>query len=443
MREDRTMTKITRTEAPQQGRALVVMPFGTKPINSEGALFNFDLLWSDVLSPVIESVGMAPERLDSIYGPQGLLDLIQVAIQRAEVVIADFTTKSTNVAAEFMLALAYGKRLLVITQDEQCIPTDFRGLNRYIRYSPDAFEMRKFERELALHIEALRQQPAEEMDLVPLVNYATTAAPATVVAAQAEFVCVRTDTGTLGVLSREDVDWGRLIPDMTRRFRIGAVLNGRFVIDHNRQAARYTLLDYTQGNPWANIQARLQVGSEITGTVRRVRDGVGVFVAVHGAVNGLIPMNTIRDRVPEVGDEVGAIITRLNPEERRITLRLRSESANRVVSPQADPGVRRTRVPSTRLPEVGMRADGEVVRVDPAEAGRGGFLLVRLPDMPRPAMLLLKDMSEDLSADFRNGQVDEGELIYVEVTMVDHAKAKVLLRDLPEPADRASEAAAA
>ena len=108
---------------------------------------------------------------------------------------------------------------------------------------------------------------------------------------------------------------------------------------------------------------------------------------------------------------------------RKISLVMRSSgSTGRSPSAQA--------LAATR---VGDRAFGTVTRVMPERDGRTGYLLLRLPSQTRPAMLLAKEMSDDLCADLNNGHIELDEEVFVEVISVDKATGKVLLRELPEP----------
>jgi hypothetical protein len=92
------------------------------------------------------------------------------------------------------------------------------------------------------------------------------------------------------------------------------------------------------------------------------------------------------------------IVTRLDAEQRRIALRLKN-----VVGRPAQPGL----VPILVSP--GRRGTGRVVKAVSEADGRGGYVLVRLADGTRPALLLARDMTADLRLDLNNGHVEIGE----------------------------------
>lgn len=409
--------KLTRTMTPEQGKVFFAMPFGEKPVRGEP--FDFDAFYTDECVPVVrDECGMQPVRGDEIYGSQGVLDAVWVGMQQAELVVADFTTRSANVALEFGWAVLLGKRIVVVTQEPEDIPTDVRGLYRYIGYQDSFKDLRRFREELALQLKALREQPAEEMALLPMPTAGSmTASPARVILADREYVVVEDDLGRRGVLGNGDVDHTRLIKDMTRRFPVGSRLEGAFVVDPMRSEMRYTLTG-GEANPWPLLARQFPIGATLRRNVVNAVDGIGVFVHLEHNVNGLVPAGQFGGPLPGPGTELSVCVVRMDERRRQVTLRLDGSVAS----------ARQT----GRLAGVGWHGDGEVVRVVPEQGGRGGYLLVRLPEVDRPAMLLVKDMSEDLRHDLNNGHVELGEEITVEVLSVDTRSGKTLLRELPE-----------
>jgi small subunit ribosomal protein S1 len=92
----------------------------------------------------------------------------------------------------------------------------------------------------------------------------------------------------------------------------------------------------------------------------------------------------------------------------------------------------------SKNPLIGQQGYGRVRKAVPYRDGRGGYILLEISGRDRPAMLLARDMTEDLREDLDNGQVDVGEEIYVEVTRINEADDKVFLRELPDPEDESS-----
>jgi small subunit ribosomal protein S1 len=320
----------------EEGMVFVAMPFRTK----NG--FDFDDLYPTILKPTIEECGLTPIRADSIYESQELLVNVWRGIQKAEVVPADFTTRSPNVALEFGWALLLGKRIVLLVQDDQDIPSDIRGRYRYISYSSHYTHMGKMAEQLRERLETIRNEPTTEMMISPMPGGGAESVPVTVESLSEEYAVVRTETGRRGVLGNADVEYSRVIKDMTRRFAVGDQLNGAF------EGGRYTLLA-GQTNPWPQLAAEYRPGKVLTSHVAKVIDGVGAFVHVDQGVNGLLPREQLHRQSLVQGMRVEVKIVRLDADNRRITLQL-----ERVI----DAGPERAAV-GTSLPQVG---DGATAR---------------------------------------------------------------------------------
>lgn len=417
------MTALQRRYHPETGSVFCIVPFSDKLVGDR--MFPFDEMYAQVLAKCIEMAGMTPSRLDTIYGQQGMRELIWDSVQKAELLIVDFTGRSANVAYELGMATVLNKRFISITQDENDIPSDIRGQNRFLKYSADAFGMRKFEGELVAQLEALRQEPADEMSLVPLLPGTETVA-ATIVDVQTDYALVRTVEGKLGILKGADVDYGKIVSDMHRRFRVGAEVQGAFVYDIARMEPKFTLLA-GQENPWGLVASKYPIGSSLTARVTSVAEHIGAFVRVLGPVTGLVPRSTMgTEPLPEVGTDVEVTVTHLDTTQRKITLQLKHTH-----TPTASVTIAR---PALQLPTVGDRFVGTVTRTVPEANGRGGYALLKLAGYPRPAMLHAKHMEADLRADLNDNQIANGDEIDVEVVSVDPTTNRVLLRDLGEEA---------
>lgn len=222
-------------------------------------------------------------------------------------------------AIEFARAILLGKRIIILTQDEGDIPTDVRGLYRYIKYSEYFDDVEHMRQELSAQLEAIREEPSAEKMLTPMIN-STEPAPARVIALDTEFITVRTDDGRRGILANTDIAWGQIIKDMTRRLTIGQQVNGAFVTD--RKGIRYTLLA-GQTNPWHKLIADYPPGTRLTSEVQTVIAGVGAFVHVAHGVNGRISSSDLAAH-PHLkrGHKVEVTVTKPDADRRHINLRL-------------------------------------------------------------------------------------------------------------------------
>ena len=128
--------KLRRDCRPDPTSIFVAMPFGTRTL-ANGEQFDFDDFYTEVIVPTCAKAGMTACRADEVYGQGDLTDTAWHGLQAASLVITDFTAGSCNVAAEFALALALGKRIIVLAQDSDDIPSDVPGHFRYIEYGRD------------------------------------------------------------------------------------------------------------------------------------------------------------------------------------------------------------------------------------------------------------------------------------------------------------------
>jgi hypothetical protein len=422
--------RLTRDEQTVPGNVLVIAPFGKKTLRN-GDEFDFDWLHQDVISSVVAETGMTPVRADSVYGPANVLDVVWRGIQQAEVCIVDFSCRTPNVAMEYMAAKLIGKRMIYLAQHSDDIPSDVRGL-RHIPYTPLYADMARMRAELRQQLEAMRVEPAQEMALIPLVTGGVTPARAQVVSVSTDFAVVRAADGALGVLSGEDVDWSRIITDMTRYCAVGDWLDGAFEM-LQAGGTKYTLLSGQQ-NPWHRLETTHPVGHTFTGTVHSVRQA-GVFVRVSGPVNGLVPHSSLPSGTEFVpGSQVEVTVLSVESRRRRVTLAL--AQGRRPV------GAGRTG-PVVPLPSVGValheQLEGEVVKIAPE--GQGGYVLLRIPSRERPVFLHCSAMSGQLRHDLNHDGIELGEILDVEVTSINVHQDKVCVRDVePEDAEEAEQA---
>jgi len=427
--------KLARDCRPEPNMLFWAAPFGVKQL-SGGQSFDFDAFYSDVIVPACEAADMKIVRADEVYGKGDIAETAWHGIQRASIVLTDFTARSCNVAAEFALSLALGKRIVVLTQDPEDIPSDVRGHFRYIQYGNDWQSINRLRDELAKELPAAMEQPSTEMILMPMHNGGVNPVPGEVVIADRDFVMVLTDDHRRVVLNATDVDPRRIISDMAKRFPVGTRVEGSFEVDLAGNV-KYTLIP-GQLNPWPALELAFGPGTDFRSRVDSVVPGIGVFVHVAHGVNGLVPEQRLGGRQLSPGDDVEVAVTTFDPERRRIGLRLdRIVQVGRgasdgvgVGSPGASSGG-----PRSPLPAVGDVLVGSVSRIAPEANGSGGFILLRVPGQHRPVMLHCTSMTEDLRADLRDGFVELDEEISVEVTRVDERSGKVLVRDLPEPDD--------
>ncbi|MET7284189.1 hypothetical protein ABZS29_38505 [Kribbella sp. NPDC005582] len=421
------MFKLTRKYSPKgDGWVFVIMPFKQKLVGPEGdqKLFDFDGFYDKILAPTIEAAGLKPRRADGMYGKGGILETISQGIQEADLVLADFSGRNPNVSAELMLSFAFGKRVVLISQRMDDIPIDFQG-DRVQKYPGDLnyLDVEEFRRTLVKELVAVQAELPDEMEFAPLKGFAPEDAPGQVLSVDRERAVVQIDgTTDIYLLSGRDVDWNRVVTDLTKKFRVGQPVRGSIV--HNPDGGKfYSLLDYSKGNPWISIQEQFEVGSVITNSpVRKVLPGVGAFIKVRDDVNALLPEKEFNGASPQMGDCVDVAITRLDANERKVAVALRGRAKPADVRPIGP------------MPEVGFATWATVSRIVPEADHKGGFVLLRLPGFPRLAMLHVSRMSTEIRALFSSGNLSEDEELYVRVVEVSPERGKTLLEDVDPPA---------
>jgi hypothetical protein len=98
-------------------RAFVVMQF-SEPYNS---------LYSEVIKPVAESMGLEAYRADDVYKPGIILQDIIRGILEAEVMIAEITPVNANVFYELGYAHALDKPTILLAEGRSELPFDIRS----------------------------------------------------------------------------------------------------------------------------------------------------------------------------------------------------------------------------------------------------------------------------------------------------------------------------
>lgn len=101
----------------------VITPFGGQ----------FDDTYKKVIIPAVEAGGYKPIRGDDVYSTREVIADIFHEIRSASVLVADVSGKNANVNYELGIAHAFNKPVVIIAQQIEDIPFDYRHL-RFIIY---------------------------------------------------------------------------------------------------------------------------------------------------------------------------------------------------------------------------------------------------------------------------------------------------------------------
>jgi small subunit ribosomal protein S1 len=143
-------------------------------------------------------------------------------------------------------------------------------------------------------------------------------------------VFVGLEEGIDGLVHVSDISWTEQIKHPSEKFNKGDMVEA-VVLKIDKENEKFSLgIKQLQDNPWNEILEKYPVGTEVTGPVTNVAD-FGAFVKLEDGIEGLIyssELSTERvdnpsDIVSE-GQEVTALVTRVDPIEQKISLSIRA-----------------------------------------------------------------------------------------------------------------------
>ena len=146
---------------------------------------------------------------------------------------------------------------------------------------------------------------------------------------------VELEEGVEGLVHVSEMSWSKKVKNPSKVVSPGDTVEA-VVSDVNRDARRISLsLKDTLPDPWENVVQKYAVGSAVKGKVRNLTD-FGAFVEIEEGVDGLVHVSdmswTRRVKHPseilKKGDEVDAIITSIDQENRRISLSIKEFQPN-------------------------------------------------------------------------------------------------------------------
>jgi small subunit ribosomal protein S1 len=155
-------------------------------------------------------------------------------------------------------------------------------------------------------------------------------------------------------------------------------------------------------DPWKAALAELKEGDRVSGKVVRLQP-FGAFVELRPGIDGLIHVSALSDRriahpkdVVKVGQEVTVTIEKIDPAEKKLSLRLFREDAE----PPASPAEEKVPAPKKERAKVGQIVAGKVDRIEPY----GVFLTFPGGQGLVPASETGTERGTDLKRHFQIGQ---------------------------------------
>ncbi len=143
-------------------------------------------------------------------------------------------------------------------------------------------------------------------------------------------IFVGLEEGIDGLVHVSDISWTEQIKHPGEKFEKGDEIEA-VVLKIDKENEKFSLgIKQLQTNPWDDIQRNYPLGSEVEGEVSSVAD-FGAFVRLSEGIEGLIytgelaaePVSSPAD-VVKVGDRIQAVVTRVDPNEQKISLSIKA-----------------------------------------------------------------------------------------------------------------------
>jgi len=146
---------------------------------------------------------------------------------------------------------------------------------------------------------------------------------------------VELEEGVEGLVHVSEMSWSKKVKNPSKLVSPGDQVEA-IVSDVNPDARRISLsLKDTLPDPWESVLQKYAIGSRVQGKVRNLTD-FGAFVEIEEGVDGLVHVSDMSwtkrikhpSEVLKKGDEVEAIITSIDEENRRISLSIKEFQPN-------------------------------------------------------------------------------------------------------------------
>jgi len=146
---------------------------------------------------------------------------------------------------------------------------------------------------------------------------------------------IELEPGVEGLVHVSEMSWSKRVKHPSKLVNPGDEVIVE-VLSIDSKARRISLgMKQVQNNPWQTLNERYQVGSRIQGRVRNLTD-FGAFIEVEDGVDGLVHVSDISwsrrikhpGEVLKKGQEIEAIVTSIDAENRRLSLSLKDLQPN-------------------------------------------------------------------------------------------------------------------
>lgn len=146
---------------------------------------------------------------------------------------------------------------------------------------------------------------------------------------------VELEPGVEGLVHVSEMSWSKRVKHPSKIVNPGDVVEVE-VLGVDAKARRISLgMKQVQENPWRTLNERYQVGARVHGRVRNLTD-FGAFIEIEDGIDGLVHVSDISwsrrikhpGEVLKKGQQVDAVITGIDPENRRMSLSIKDLEPN-------------------------------------------------------------------------------------------------------------------
>ncbi|MBV9209340.1 MAG: 30S ribosomal protein S1, partial [Acidobacteria bacterium] len=146
---------------------------------------------------------------------------------------------------------------------------------------------------------------------------------------------IELEPGVEGLVHVSEMSWSKRVKHPSKLVNPGDTVDVE-VLSVDPKARRISLgMKQVQANPWQTLKDRYEVGSRVRGRVRNLTD-FGAFIEVEDGVDGLVHVSDISwskrikhpGEVLKKGQEIEAVITSIDAENRRLSLSIKDLEPN-------------------------------------------------------------------------------------------------------------------
>jgi small subunit ribosomal protein S1 len=145
-------------------------------------------------------------------------------------------------------------------------------------------------------------------------------------------IFVGLEEGIDGLVHVSDISWTEQVKHPSEKFKKGDEVEA-VVLKIDKENEKFSLgIKQLEANPWNEILKKYPVGEEVSGEVTNVAD-FGAFVKLEEGIEGLIYSSELASErvekpsdVVQPGQQVTALVTKVDPVEQKISLSIRALS---------------------------------------------------------------------------------------------------------------------